>query len=58
MHRGVDSRIVDDGIARLRYAGEEARVGVETRVKEESRRRAEGPREAGFEHSMGMVVYE
>ena len=58
VHRGVDGLVVEQGVARLRHAREEARVGVETGVEEERRGGAEGPREAGFERGVGVVVHE
>ena len=56
MHRGVDGPVVKQGIALLRHACKEARVGVEARVKEESRGRAEGPGKAGLECCILAIV--
>ena len=58
VHRGVDVVVVEQGVAGLRHARKEARVGVEARVEEESRRGAEGPRKARFELGVRMVVHD
>ena len=58
VHGGVDVVVVEQGVAGLRHAGEEARVGVEARVEEESRRGAEGPRKARFKLGVRMVVHD
>jgi hypothetical protein len=42
VHGGVDGIALEADVTRLRHAREEARVGIETRVEEEGRRRAEG----------------
>jgi hypothetical protein len=57
-HRGVDSLVVKQGIARLWHAREEAHVGVEAAVEEKRRGGAEGLREVGFERRVGVVVYD
>ena len=58
MHGGVDGLVIEQGVARLRYAREEARVGVEARVKKESRGGAECLRETGFKCGVLRVVYK
>ena len=56
--RSVDGCVVEERVARLRDAREEARVGVEARVEEEGGARAERTREAGLERCVGVVVDE
>jgi hypothetical protein len=58
VHRGMDSLVVEYGIARPRDTHEKVRGGVKARVEEESRREGEGPHEAGFERCVGVVVYK
>jgi hypothetical protein len=53
-HRGMDDLVLEQGVAPLRHAREEARVGVETGV-EERRARGEGLREAGFRRGVGRL---
>ena len=47
--RGVDSLVVEEGVIRLGQACEEACVGVESGVEEESRGRAECAHKVGLE---------
>ena len=54
----MDGCVVEERVARLRDAREEARVGVEARVEEEGGARAERTREAGLERCVGVVVDE
>jgi len=56
--RSVDGCVVEKRVARLRYACEEACVGVEARVEEEGCGRAERTREGGLARWMGVVVDE
>ena len=53
---GVDVCVVEERVAGLRDAREEARVGVEARIEEESGGGAEGPCEARFEGRVRVVV--
>ena len=54
----VDGLVVEEGVAGLRDAREESRVGVETGVEEQGRRGAERAREAGLERRVSMVMDE
>ena len=56
--RGVDGLIVKEGVDWLQRAREEDHFGVETGVEQKGSRRAECPREAGFERCVNMVVDE
>jgi hypothetical protein len=54
----VEGTIVEQGVAWLRHARDEACVGVEAGVEENGRWGAACPHEAGLEHCVGMIVDE
>ena len=56
--RSVDGCVVEWRVSRLRYAREEACVGVEARIEEEGFARAEHTHEAGLKRCVGVVVDE
>jgi hypothetical protein len=47
---------MEQGIARLWHAREEARVDIASTIEEEGYGGAEGPRKADFERCMRMVI--
>lgn len=57
VHRSLYGLVLEQRIAPLRHAREEAGVGVETGIKMESRGIAKSPREAGLERGVLVVVH-